>query len=125
MFFEQKAPHFAIFWAQNIPKVIATGTEGRTTDVAVITGRLNGPNASVDAPLLPSPDSWAAQLEADVAIWTLRMAPALVQRCPEIRQAFADDQRTQFGWLTKARRSAEQRPEPCATALDPGLSFTN
>ncbi|HVE52890.1 MAG TPA: pirin-like C-terminal cupin domain-containing protein, partial [Ramlibacter sp.] len=27
------------------------------------------------APLAPPPDSWAAQAEADVAIWTLRMEP--------------------------------------------------
>ena len=69
------APHFTMFWAQDIPKFTATDTEGRTTEVAVIAGRLNDPDASVDAPLAPPPDSWAAQPEADVAIWTLRMAP--------------------------------------------------
>jgi quercetin 2,3-dioxygenase len=31
--------------------------------------------ADVDAPLSPPPDSWASQAEADVAIWTLKMAP--------------------------------------------------
>ncbi|MBG6071323.1 MULTISPECIES: pirin family protein [unclassified Polaromonas] len=69
------APHFTMFWAQDIPKFTATDREGRTTDVAVITGRLNDPNADVAAPLPPPPDSWAAQPDADVAIWTLRMAP--------------------------------------------------
>ena len=69
------APHFTMFWAQDIPKFTATDAEGRTTDVAVIAGRLNDPNARGNAPLPPPPDSWAAQPEADVAIWTLRMAP--------------------------------------------------
>jgi len=69
------APHFTMLWAQDIPKFTATDAEGRTTDVAVIAGRLNDPNARGNAPLPPPPDSWAAQPEADVAIWTLRMAP--------------------------------------------------
>ena len=39
--------------------------------MSCIAGRL----ADVGAPLAPPPDSWAAQAEADVAIWTLKMAP--------------------------------------------------
>ncbi|MBG6077918.1 pirin family protein [Polaromonas sp. CG_9.11] len=69
------APHFTMFWVQDIAKFTATDAEGRTTDVALITGQLNDPYARVDAPLPPPPDSWAAQPDADVAIWTLRMAP--------------------------------------------------
>ncbi|MDB5937656.1 MAG: Pirin domain protein [Polaromonas sp.] len=69
------APHFTMFWSQEIPKFTAADAEGRTTDVAVITGRLNDPGAGVGAPLPPPPDSWAARPDADVAIWTLRMAP--------------------------------------------------
>jgi redox-sensitive bicupin YhaK (pirin superfamily) len=37
----------------------------------VIAGRLR----DAAAPPAPPPDSWAAQLDADVAIWTIRMAP--------------------------------------------------
>ena len=69
------APHFTMFWAQDIPRFTATDAHGRTTEVAVIAGRLQDPNARASAPLPPPPDSWAAQPEADVAIWTLRMAP--------------------------------------------------
>jgi redox-sensitive bicupin YhaK (pirin superfamily) len=53
--------------------------------VAVIAGRLGGAQAvnaeagAVEAgagePLAPPPDSWAARQDADVAIWTIRMAP--------------------------------------------------
>ncbi len=64
-------PHFTMFWSQDIPRVTATDAEGRTTDIAVVAGRL----LDAGAPLPPPPDSWAAQADADVAIWTLRMAP--------------------------------------------------
>ncbi|RZJ20164.1 MAG: pirin family protein [Haliea sp.] len=67
-------PHFTMFWSQDIPRVTATDDAGRCTDIAVIAGRLQEAGAPV-APLSPPPDSWAAQAEADVAIWTLRMAP--------------------------------------------------
>ncbi|RYF28324.1 MAG: pirin family protein [Comamonadaceae bacterium] len=65
------APHFTMFWAGDIPRTTATDEAGRTTEVAVIAGAL-GASAG---PLAPPPDSWAAQADADVAIWTVRMAP--------------------------------------------------
>jgi redox-sensitive bicupin YhaK (pirin superfamily) len=64
-------PHFTMFWADAIPGHIATDAQGRSTAVSLIAGRLD----HADAPLAPPPDSWAAQADADVAIWTLRMAP--------------------------------------------------
>lgn len=72
-------PHFTMFWSQDIPRLLAQDAEGRSTEVAVIAGRLQDPGAAAGAsvvdPLAPPPDSWAAQADADVAIWTLRMAP--------------------------------------------------
>lgn len=78
-------PHFTMFWAEDIPRVTATDAAGRTTDVACVAGRWTPattpgePAATADdtavQPLAPPPDSWAAQADADVAIWTLRMAP--------------------------------------------------
>lgn len=72
-------PHFSMFWSHNIPRVTARDEHGRITEVAVVAGRLQqtdgtGIDAAVD-PLAPPPDSWAAQADAEVAIWTLRMAP--------------------------------------------------
>jgi len=58
-------PHFTMLWSQDIPRLQYEGVE-----VAVVAGRLDGAT-----PPAPPPDSWAAQAEADVAIWTLRMAP--------------------------------------------------
>ena len=70
-------PHFTMFWSQDIPRLLAKDDQGRSTEVAVIAGRLQDPNAAatVADPLAPPPDSWAAQADADVAIWTIRMAP--------------------------------------------------
>lgn len=65
-------PHFTMFWSQDIPRLSATDAEGRRTEVAVIAGRLADAEAP---PMTPPPDSWAAQADADVAIWTIRMAP--------------------------------------------------
>jgi len=66
-------PHFTMFWSERIPHHVSTDAEGRHTEVACIAGRLAV--AEVAEPLAPPPDSWAAQPDADLAIWTLKMAP--------------------------------------------------
>ena len=71
------APHFTMFWAEDIPRFTATDAEGRTTHVASVAGRI-GPVQGAPGeggPLAPPPDSWAAQPGSDVAIWTIKMAP--------------------------------------------------
>jgi quercetin 2,3-dioxygenase len=69
-------PHFAMLWSENIPRRVATDAQGRATEIAVIAGRLaNAPGDAALEPLAPPPDSWAAEADADVAIWTIRMAP--------------------------------------------------
>ena len=67
-------PHFTMLWSEDIPHARVVDAEGHETVVACIAGRLALAEASVQA-LPPPPDSWAAQAEADVAIWTLKMAP--------------------------------------------------
>ena len=64
-------PHFTMFWSQDVVRHVTQDEAGRSTELAVIAGRLQ----DADAPQPPPPDSWAAQLDADVAIWTLRMDP--------------------------------------------------
>jgi quercetin 2,3-dioxygenase len=66
-------PHFTMFWNEQIARHVATDVQGRTTHVAVIAGRLQ--EGADPRPLAPPPNSWAAQPEADVAIWTIKMAP--------------------------------------------------
>ncbi len=70
-------PHFTMFWSQDILQHVATDGAGRRTQVACIAGRLGEPGeaASLTPTPPPPPDSWASQAEADVAIWTLKMAP--------------------------------------------------
>lgn len=77
------APHFKMFWSDAVPRLVARDELGRATEVAVIAGSLAG----ADAPLAPPPDSWAAQVEADVAIWTVRMAPGARWTLPPARGA--------------------------------------
>ena len=72
---KMSAPHFTMFWSQDIARLTATDAGGHTTEVAIIAGRFNDAGASVGEPLSPPPDSWASQADADVAIWTIRMAP--------------------------------------------------
>ena len=71
---KMSAPHFTMFWSEDIPRHTDTDAQGHSTQVAVIAGRLQAVDAALTA-LSPPPDSFAAQPDADVAIWTLRMAP--------------------------------------------------
>ena len=64
-------PNFTMLWSQSIPRLPAVDAQGLRTDVTIIAGQLQG----AAAPLAPPPDSWAAQGDADVAIWTVRMDP--------------------------------------------------
>jgi hypothetical protein len=77
---KMSAPYFTMFWSEDIPRRVATDRQGRTIEVAVIAGRLHDAStgtmdAHANAPPAPPPDSWAARADADVAIWTIRMAP--------------------------------------------------
>ena len=63
-------PHFKMLWSHTIPDVTEQDGEGRGTTVTVMAGQLG----EVRAPA-PAPQSWAARPEAEVAIWTLKMAP--------------------------------------------------
>ncbi len=63
-------PHFTMLWNEQIPRRVWQDTQGRSTHLAVVAGNLDGTQ-----PLAPPPESWAAQADSDVAIWTIRMAP--------------------------------------------------
>ncbi|WP_026432187.1 pirin family protein [Paracidovorax oryzae] len=65
-------PHFTMFWAGDIPRLVSTDDAGHRTELTVIAGRVPGAGAE---PLAPPPHSWAARDASDVAIWTLRLAP--------------------------------------------------
>ena len=67
-----------MFWNERIPRLIHHDDQGRTTTVTVVAGALPG----TAAPLAPPPESWAAQPDADVAIWTLHLAPGATWTLP-------------------------------------------
>ena len=71
-------PHFTMFWNERIPRLIHHDDQGRTTTVTVVAGALPG----TAAPRAPPPESWAAQPDADVAIWTLHLAPGATWTLP-------------------------------------------
>jgi redox-sensitive bicupin YhaK (pirin superfamily) len=64
-------PHFSMFWSEQVPRHAALDEDGRRTEVTVIAGAFgDGPR-----PLRPPPRSYASRARADIAIWTLKMAP--------------------------------------------------
>ena len=66
-------PHFTMFWSEQIAAGL-TGDGG--TALRCVAGRLALEAGDRPLPTLPAPpDSWAAQPEADLAIWTIKMAP--------------------------------------------------
>jgi hypothetical protein len=70
------APYFSMFWAHQIPSVDpAPGVR-----VTLVAGALDG-----TAPPTPPPDSWAARPEADLAIWTIALAPGATWTVPPAR----------------------------------------
>lgn len=64
------APHFKMIWAEQVPSREVVDSAGRKTQVTIVAGIFEGA-----APPAPPPDSWAAAVASDVAIWTLRMDP--------------------------------------------------
>ncbi len=75
------APHFAMFWADRIPRHVAVDQAGRRTEVLVVAGAL-----AEARPLPPPPESWAARPDADVAIWTIHLAPGARWSLPPARR---------------------------------------
>jgi quercetin 2,3-dioxygenase len=82
-------PHFTMLWSGDIPRHVVRDAEGRATEIAVVAGA----QGEVQPPP-PPPQSWAAQPDADVAIWTVRMDPGAAWALPAARSA--DSRRTLY-----------------------------
>lgn len=63
-------PHFAMLWRDTIPVYEYADDKGAKTKVTVIAGKIE----EIQAPN-PAPNSWAADPENQVAIWTITMEP--------------------------------------------------
>ena len=70
-------PYFTMLWDDDIPRHVAKDDDGRTTEVTVIAGRLEGLQ-----PPAPPPASWASRSDAEVAIWHLRLGPGATWELP-------------------------------------------
>jgi redox-sensitive bicupin YhaK (pirin superfamily) len=64
------APHFAMLWNQDIPRVAFTDDAGRRSEITVVAGQLDKRRAPS-----PPPRSWASRPDSDVAIWSIRIEP--------------------------------------------------
>lgn len=61
-------PYFTMFWDAEIPRRRFTDSNGRVVEATVIAGALQDV-----APLAPPPDSWAADENSDLVIWSIAM----------------------------------------------------
>jgi redox-sensitive bicupin YhaK (pirin superfamily) len=63
-------PYFSMFWREQVPKLKLRDSAGRAVEVEIVAGALDA-----SAALAPPPDSWAARADAELAIWTIKLAP--------------------------------------------------
>jgi quercetin 2,3-dioxygenase len=61
-------PHFAMLWAETIPRIAIKDENGRVTVLDLVAGEFNGQQAPG-----PAPDSWAADPSNEVGIWPITM----------------------------------------------------
>src|SRR5947209_2181291 len=73
-------PYFTMFWDQDIPRRDFTDGDGRRVNATIIAGALDGVS-----PLAPPPQSWAANSDADVAIWSIAMEAGATWTVPRAR----------------------------------------
>lgn len=101
-------PHFAMFWADQIPVV----TPSPGVSVTLIAGALDGV-----APPPPPPHSYAAKRQSDVAIWTIRLAARASWTLPAAAQGSS---RFLYAFTASGLVAAGQpMPGPSLLAVDP------
>jgi redox-sensitive bicupin YhaK (pirin superfamily) len=73
-------PYFTMFWDRQIPRWRLVAGSGKTVEVTVIAGALDGVQ-----PLAPPPESWAADPDSDLAIWSVAMEDGATWEMPAAR----------------------------------------
>ena len=61
-------PYFTMLWNERTPRVRHLDDNGVATEVTVVAGALGDVE-----PATPPPDSWASKIDADVAVWHIRI----------------------------------------------------
>lgn len=74
-------PHFKMLWKESIPIYKHTDASGNTTKVEIIAGKL-GDKAAPS----PPPNSWASDLNNDVAVWNIKMSKNATWKLPKSRK---------------------------------------
>jgi quercetin 2,3-dioxygenase len=65
-------PHFTMMWRDQIPCYKFADEHQKETTVSVVAGNIGNAQSETKQPL-PPPDSWASEVDADVAIWTIKL----------------------------------------------------
>jgi quercetin 2,3-dioxygenase len=63
-------PHFKMLWKEDIPVLKVKDENDKTTTIHIIAGTIDGTKA-----LNPTPDSWAANTDNAVGVFTIKMEP--------------------------------------------------
>jgi len=71
-------PHYKMLWKETIPAIQSKNENGKVTEINIIAGTLNGAKAPS-----PNPNSWAADPENEVAIYTIKMEAGASWTLPE------------------------------------------
>lgn len=74
-------PHYKMLWSEDIPRINIKDEQGRKTNIQLIAGSYEDKKA-----LDPTPDSWAADADNHLQIWTLKMEPNAKFVIPSIDQ---------------------------------------
>ncbi|HEU4583372.1 MAG TPA: pirin family protein [Polyangiaceae bacterium] len=107
-------PHFSMFWESKIPRLELRDAAGRPSVLRIIAGKLGGAIAPA-----PPPDSWASVGDADVAIWSLRMAAGAELELPA---AGPRSDRTLYFFAGSGLRVGQREvPRQTAVRLRPGV----
>ena len=71
-------PHFKMLWNEDIPVINHRDDSGKTTTVQVVAGHINKTTA-----LNPTPDSWAANPDNAVGVFTVKMEAGAIWTLPK------------------------------------------
>jgi quercetin 2,3-dioxygenase len=110
-------PYFSMFWSSRIPERVLEDASGGKTKVRVVAGRF-GPSHA----LAPPPDSWAANDEAEVAIWTLEMTAGARLTLPKVSAAV--DRTLYFYRGQSLEVDARSLPAHVGVRIEPGAEVS-
>ena len=74
-------PYYKMLWSEDIPNIIEKDDKGRMTSIKLIAGAFRD-----KAALSPPPDSWAADPNNHLQIWTMRMEAEAVFTVPPLAE---------------------------------------